>query len=100
MVRIVVSLALVAMLGVTQLPTVSSAGGPGPPHYGPPLDGSLMAHKEQGVWYFLCTAPHYPYRIPPHYLVYGPPPPACAPPPCVGAPCPTPMMPQKVRVGR
>jgi hypothetical protein len=48
----------------------------------PPADLSLMAFKEQGIWYFLCSAPEFPYRIPLHYLTYGPPPPQCVPPPC------------------
>jgi hypothetical protein len=56
---------------------------------GPPLDPTLMAWKEQGAWYFLCYAPVYPYRIPPHYLTYGPPPAPYCPPPCV------PAMPQR-----
>jgi len=46
----------------------------------PPLDPTLTAFKEQGVWYFLCEAPTYCQRIPPHYLIYGPPPP-CGPTP-------------------
>ncbi len=50
--------------------------------YGPPLDETLMAFKEQGVWYFLCEAPVYPYRIPPHYLTFAPPPPPYCPVPC------------------
>jgi hypothetical protein len=62
--------------------------------YGPPLDASLMAFKEQGVWYFLCEAPTYPYRIPPHYLTYGPPPPCCPVP--LGPPV-APAPPAKVR---
>lgn len=45
----------------------------------PPLDPVLSGFKDQGVWYFLCTAPYYPVRIPPHYLTFGPPPP-CGPP--------------------
>ena len=45
----------------------------------PPLDVTLMGFLEQGVWYFPCFAPMYPHRIPPHYLVYGPPPPPCGP---------------------
>lgn len=53
------------------------------PHWAsaPPLDVALRGFKDQGVWYFLCTAPYYEVRIPPHYLVYGPPPPYCPPPP-------------------
>jgi hypothetical protein len=53
-----------------------------------PLDQSLMAFKEQGVWYYLCSAPVYPCRIPPHYLTFGPPPPHYCPPPCAPAPVP------------
>ncbi|AFM27098.1 hypothetical protein [Desulfomonile tiedjei] len=59
----------------------------------PPLDVSLMAFKEQGAWYFLCTAPAFPYRIPPHYATYGPPPPPCGPVPCA----PAPTVPMKVK---
>lgn len=62
-------------------PMALNAGGFAPA-YGPPLDTSLMAFKEQGAWYFLCEAPTYPYRIPPHYLTYGPPPPCGPVPPC------------------
>jgi hypothetical protein len=51
----------------------------------PPLDDTQMAFKEQGVWYFLCTAPVFCDRIPPHYLTYGPPPAQCPPPPCFPA---------------
>jgi hypothetical protein len=51
----------------------------------PPLDTTLMGMKEHGAWYFLCVAPTFPCRIPPHYLTYGPPPPYC-PPPCMPAP--------------
>jgi hypothetical protein len=39
----------------------------------------MMGFKNQGVWYFLCTAPAFPVRIAPHYFQFGPPPP-CAPP--------------------
>jgi hypothetical protein len=73
---------------------VVNAGGFAPA-YGPPLDASLMAFKEQGVWYFLCEAPTYPYRITPHYLTYGPPPPCGPVPPC--GPPSGPRPPAKVR---
>jgi len=74
------------------------AGGTPPPAQYPPLDYTLMAFKEQGVWYFPCVAPMYPVRIPPHYLTFGPPPPPCPPPPmCLppAPPCPAPI--KKVR---
>lgn len=72
--------------------SLAVAGGPGhgapaKAPYGPPLDPTLMAMKEAGVWYFLCEAPIYPERIPPHYMTFGPPcPPYCCPPPQVMAP--------------
>jgi hypothetical protein len=74
---------------VLLLPALTGATGPPPPPgFGPPpLDLSLMAFKEQGVWYFLCEAPIYLYRIPPHFLTIAPPP-ACWPMPPVHAPCP------------
>ena len=51
------------------------------------LDPTLMAHKDQGVWYFLCEAPTFYKRIPPHYVTYGPPPPPyCCPPAHPGIP--------------
>jgi len=53
---------------------------------GPALDYTLMAFKEQGIWYFLCCAPEYGLRIPPHYLTFGPPPPHYCPPPCAPVP--------------
>jgi len=46
-----------------------------------PLDASLMAFKNQGVWYDLCEAPAFAVRIPPHYATYGPPPVPCCPVP-------------------
>ena len=78
------------MLIVTQFPVLSNAGGP-VGVYGPPLDQSLMGFKEQGVWYFPCVAPAYPYRIAPQYATFGPPPPPCGP-----VPCAPPMPPRKV----
>ncbi|MGC8660066.1 MAG: hypothetical protein ACP5U1_13435 [Desulfomonilaceae bacterium] len=60
-------------------------GGQGGAMQGPPLDYTLMGFKEQGAWYFLCTAPEYCKRIPPHYQTYGPPPPYCGVP-CAAAP--------------
>ncbi len=66
-------------------PMLSTAGG-NPVVAGPMLDETLMGMKEQGVWYFLCTAPAYPYRIPPHFMTFGPPPPPCVEPP--GTICP------------
>jgi len=49
-----------------------------------PLDASLMAFKEHGVWYDLCEAPAFLVRIPPHYATYGPPPVPCCPIPMTG----------------
>jgi hypothetical protein len=63
------------------------AGGPARAPKLPPLDDTQMAFKEQGAWYFLCVAPVFCERIPPHYLTYGPPPPQCPPPPYVPAVC-------------
>lgn len=82
------ALAAAFLAALIALPASLSWGGGAarPAHY-PPLDYSLMAFKEQGVWYFLCEAPQYPYRIPPHYATFGPPPPAC-PPPLICAPPP------------
>ncbi len=81
----------VAMLSVLVLllPGLSAAAGPLPPpgFSQPPLDLSLMAFKEQGAWYFLCEAPVYLYRIPPHVLTFAPPPP-CWPMPPYRAPAP------------
>ncbi len=58
----------------------------------PALDHTLMAFKGQGAWYFLCSAPVQPCRIPPHRLEIAPPPPPC-PPVCAPAPtcAPKPM---------
>ncbi len=51
------------------------------------LDPTLMAFKDQGVWYFPCEAPIFNPRIPPHYVTYGPPPPPyCCPPVNPGIP--------------
>lgn len=44
----------------------------------PALDRSLMGFKEQGVWYYLCSAPMQPHRIGPYYLQVMPPPVMCA----------------------
>lgn len=67
----------------------SWASGPGgPAAMAPaPLDPVLMGFKEEGVWYFLCEAPAYLHRIPPHFQTYGPPPPPCCPIPLAPAPC-------------
>jgi hypothetical protein len=73
-------MAAVFLGGSILLSGVSFAGG-GAGGYGPPLDQELMGFKEHGAWYFLCTAPAYPYRIGPHYRTYGPPPPPCGPVP-------------------
>ncbi|MGC8908872.1 MAG: hypothetical protein ACP5M0_15735 [Desulfomonilaceae bacterium] len=66
------------------------AGGPCNGKPAAPLDASLMAFKEQGVWYDLCEAPAYLVRIPPHYATYGPPPIPCCPVP-VQAPATPPV---------
>jgi hypothetical protein len=61
-------------------------GGPSGRMNAPALDHTLMGFKEQGAWYFLCTAPAYPVRIGPSYQTYGPPPPPCPAPPCAFPP--------------
>ena len=66
-------------------PAIALAGGPLIAAL-PPLDPILMAFKDQGVWYFFCFAPQFPYRIPPHYFSLGPPPPLYCPPPCAPVP--------------
>ncbi|MCL5123271.1 MAG: hypothetical protein M1511_02000 [Deltaproteobacteria bacterium] len=81
---------MIVLMGLTMSPMcfAGGPGGPGGAMQGPPLDYTLMGFKEQGAWYFLCTAPEYPKRIPPHYQTYGPP-----PPPYCGIPCaPAPMI--------
>lgn len=67
------------------LPHICQAGHSGRLN-GPTPDHTLMGFLEQGVWYFLCTAPAYPVRIGPHYQTYGPPPPPCPAPPCAFPP--------------
>lgn len=79
--------ALVFLAVVSVFPGVSWSGGPGTMRPAP-LDPVLMGFKEQGVWYFLCTAPEYCYRIPPHFQTYGPPPPPCCPVPLIPVPPP------------
>ena len=81
--RATVPVAMLAVIGLL-LPGLSGAAGPPPPPgFGPPpVDWSMMAFKEQGVWYFLCEAPVYLYRIPPHFLTFAPPPPCWPTPPC------------------
>lgn len=64
--------------------SAACAGGPYSGKPAAPLDVSLMAFKEQGVWYDLCEAPAFHVRIPPHYATYGPPPVPCCPPPAFG----------------
>ena len=81
--RIVV--AVVAVLGMALYVPAASAGGPYSNKPPAPLDESLMAFKEHGVWYDFCEAPAFAVRIPPHYATYGPPPPPCCPIP-VGVP--------------
>lgn len=81
----VVWFVLAVLLVAASVPVHCSAG-PAGRHKLPPLDVSLMAFKEAGIWYFLCTAPMYCQRIPPHYQTYAPPPPPCYPPPCLGPP--------------
>jgi len=70
---------IVTLLTMASLPIF--AGNAVRPNF-PPLDPTLMGFKDQGIWYFLCTAPVFCERIPAHYLTYGPPPPQC-PPPCL-----------------
>jgi hypothetical protein len=85
---------------VSLVPAIAVAGAPvGAPGPGglPPLDQSLMAFKEQGVWYFPCVAPAYLCRIPPHYATYGPPPPVCPPPPMAYYPPPKLMKPKMMK---
>jgi hypothetical protein len=76
---------LIAIVVVLQLCAASHSGGTRGAST-PPLDTTLMGMKEHGAWYFLCVAPTFPCRIPPHYLTYGPPPPEYCPPPCAPAP--------------
>lgn len=76
----------VLLIGVLLCSSVYAGGTAGGKE--PPLDPVLMGMKEQGVWYFLCAAPAYPHRIPPHYATYGPPPPPCGPMPCAPQPFP------------
>lgn len=71
---------LALVLALILAPLSSYSGGPRQTL--PPLDHSLTAFKEIGVWYFLCVAPTYHHRIPPHFETYGPPPPPCYPMPC------------------
>jgi len=80
----------VMVLATSCLPTDSLAGGRGP-RGSARLDDTLMGFKEQGIWYFLCTAPVFDQRIPPHYLTYGPPPPNYCPPP-------VPVTPRKAKI--
>jgi hypothetical protein len=76
---------LIAITGLLHLCTASYGGGTGGAS-NPQLDSTLMGMKEHGAWYFLCTAPIFPCRIPPHYMTYGPPPPPYCPPPCATGP--------------
>jgi hypothetical protein len=61
------------------LPGSVHAGSAGKRQASPPLDHTLMAFKQQGIWYFLCDAPIPTGGIPPSYLSYFPPPPPCGP---------------------
>lgn len=81
---IILALFAVFVFG-TATPEISFAGGT-PLHYAAPVDPVLTGFKEQGVWYFLCTAPVYQYRVPPHYTSYAPLPQPCPVP--VGPPVP------------
>jgi hypothetical protein len=65
---------LAVLMGVSFVAGAADAGGRKNPG-APPLDGAVMAFKEQGVWYFPCVAPEFHWRIPPHYLTCAPPPP-------------------------
>ncbi len=78
---------LIALSAICCSPLICQGGGSGKGGL-PPLDYSLMGFKDQGVWYFLCTAPAYPVRIGPHFQTYGPPPPPCPVPPCAFPPPP------------
>jgi hypothetical protein len=83
--RLISVVATIVVLGSLTMVPVCLSGGPGshgPAMQGPPLDYTLMGFKDQGVWYFPCSAPEFPKRIPPHYQSYGPP-----PPPYCGVPC-------------
>jgi hypothetical protein len=83
--RLISIVAVIVVLGGLSMVAVCLAGGPGGhggAMQGPPLDYTLMGFKDQGVWYFPCSAPEFPKRIPPHYQSYGPP-----PPPYCGVPC-------------
>jgi hypothetical protein len=85
-----VAIALVTMCASAH---AGGAAGNQPGYVGPELDPVLMGNKEFGTWYFLCDAPQYGNRIPPHYATYAPPsrsycpppppqvPPQCGPPP-------------------
>ena len=87
----VLPVVLLALLGFMVLSPLSYAEeGVKGAYYGPPLDETLMAFVDQGVWYYLCTAPVYPCRIAPRYLTYGPPPPPCCPVPYAPPPPPVP----------
>lgn len=55
--------------------SVGAGPAPGPVAHAPVPDLELMAFKDQGVWYFLCSAPAFPVRVDFHALTYGPPPP-------------------------
>ncbi|MBI5250020.1 MAG: hypothetical protein HY912_11045 [Desulfomonile tiedjei] len=90
MIKRLTILVLGILIGVAQISAVCAGGGS---RKEPPLDNVLMGMKEQGVWYFLCTAPAFPHRIAPHYATYGPPPPPCGPVPCA----PSAPIPAKVR---
>lgn len=74
-----VALFILALALATALHPISAVAAPPAHQRTPPLDHTLMAFKEQGVWYFLCTAPLYCQRIPPHVQTYAPPPPPCFP---------------------
>lgn len=78
--QIILRVISVLVFIIFSVPMESTAGGT-TGRGSAPLDETLMSFKEQGVWYFLCTAPVFNCRIPPHYLTYGPPPPEYCPPP-------------------
>lgn len=77
-----VALFFLALTLATALYPISAVAGPPAHQRTPPLDHTLMAFKEQGAWYFLCTAPLYCQRILPHIQTYAPPPPLCFPVGC------------------
>jgi hypothetical protein len=94
MINKILSLLILIAIVVTLLPAFSHADAAAARRL-PPLDISLMGFLEHGTWYFLCEAPINPYRIPPYYATYAPPPPPCGPVPY--GPAMPPLAPAKIR---